>query len=191
MFREDREPLPDHAGESTLLSRSGGEKGLRGSCAGTLGVPLEGTRRVGDPLGVAGRLSRTVSPFRAEQWTSFETPSQTRASSCQEVGPTWFFSSCGGILELRRGSQPSSWVGTGKPNLPLELRVKAGGCARVTAGAKRPHLVVCPGPNIPLQGRRGSRGSIPGSPGESGLISRGSQGLRSPLESRRGSLGAP
>ena len=27
--------------------------------------------------------------------------------------------------------------------------------------------------------------------GESGLVSRGSQGLRSPLESRRGSLGAP
>ena len=36
-----------------------------------------------------------------------------------------------------------------------------------------------------------SRGCIPGSPGESGLVSRGSQGLRSPLESRRGSLGAP
>ena len=32
---------------------------------------------------------------------------------------------------------------------------------------------------------------IPGSPGESGLVSRGSQGLRSPLESRRGALGAP
>ena len=31
----------------------------------------------------------------------------------------------------------------------------------------------------------------PGSPGESGLVSRGSQGLRSPLESRRGSLGSP
>ena len=29
------------------------------------------------------------------------------------------------------------------------------------------------------------------SPGESGLVSRGSQGLRSPLESRHGSLGAP
>ena len=28
-------------------------------------------------------------------------------------------------------------------------------------------------------------------PGESGLVSRGSQGLCSPLESRRGSLGAP
>ena len=42
--REGREPLPDHAGESPLLSRSGGEKGLRGSGAGTLGVPLGGTR---------------------------------------------------------------------------------------------------------------------------------------------------
>ena len=30
-----------------LVSRSGGEKGLRGSGAGTLGVPLGGTRRVG------------------------------------------------------------------------------------------------------------------------------------------------
>ena len=29
-----------------------------------------------------------------------------------------------------------------QPNLPLELRGKAGGCARVTAGAKRPHLGV-------------------------------------------------
>ena len=129
------------------------------------------------------------SPFRAEQGTSLEIPSRARASSCQEVGTTWFFSSCGGILEFRRGSQPSSWVGPGKPNLPLELRGKAGVCARVTAGAKRPHLGVCPGPNIPLQGRRGYRGSIPGSPGESGLVSRGSQGLRSPLESRI--LGAP
>ena len=35
--REGREPLPDHAGESPVLSRSGGEKGLRGSGAGTLG----------------------------------------------------------------------------------------------------------------------------------------------------------
>ena len=37
--REGREPLPDHAGESPLLSRSGGEKGLRGSCAGTSVFP--------------------------------------------------------------------------------------------------------------------------------------------------------
>ena len=51
MRREGREPLPDHA-------------------AGTLGVPLEGTRRVGGLLGVAGRLTGTVSPFRAEKGTS-------------------------------------------------------------------------------------------------------------------------
>ena len=50
----------------------GGEKGLSGSGAGTLGVPLEETRRVGGLLGVAGRLSGTVSPFRAEQGTSLE-----------------------------------------------------------------------------------------------------------------------
>ena len=33
----------------------------------------------------------------------------------------------------RRGFQASSWVGPGKPNLPLELRGKAGGSSRVTA----------------------------------------------------------
>ena len=37
--REGREPLPHKVGESILLSRSGGEKGLRGSGAGTLGRP--------------------------------------------------------------------------------------------------------------------------------------------------------
>ena len=62
---------------------------------------------------------------------SLGTPWRARASSCQEMGTTWFFSSCGGILELRWGSQPSSWVGPGKANLRLELRGKAGGCARV------------------------------------------------------------
>ena len=30
---------------------------------------------------------------------------------------TWFFSSCGRILELRRGSQPSPWVGPGNKNI--------------------------------------------------------------------------
>ena len=39
--------------------------------------------------------------------------------------------------------------------------------------AKSPHRSVCPRPNIPLQGRQGSRSCIPGSPGESGLVSRG------------------
>ena len=39
--REGREPLPDHAGESPLLSRSGGVKGLTGSVAVNFGVSLE------------------------------------------------------------------------------------------------------------------------------------------------------
>ena len=49
-------------------------------------------------------------------------------------GTTWFFSSCGGILELRRGIQHASCVGPGKSNLPFESRRKAGDCSRVTAG---------------------------------------------------------
>ena len=40
--------------------------------------PLGGTRRVGGLLGVAGRLSGTVSPFRVEQGTSLETPWRAR-----------------------------------------------------------------------------------------------------------------
>ena len=125
-----------------------------------------------------------------ERGTSFETLWRARGSCCEDDGTTWFFLSCGGILELRRGFQASSCVRPGKPKLPFELRGKAGGCARVNAGPKRPHLGVCPGPNSPLMGRKGSRGRTPDSPGESGLTSRGSKGLRSPLEPRRGSLGA-
>ena len=49
-------------------------------------------------------------------------------------GATWFFSSYGGVLELRRGIQDASCVGPGKSNLPFELRRKAGDCSRVTAG---------------------------------------------------------
>ena len=51
--------------------------------------------------------------------------------------------------------------------------------------ANRPHLVLCPETNVPLQGRQGSRGCIPDSPVESGLVSSGSKELPSPLVSRR------
>ena len=78
----------------------------------------------------------------------------------------------------------------GSPIFPSSER-ESWGLRSSHGRAKRPHLGVCPEPNIPLQGRQGSRGCIPGSPGESGLISRASQGLCSPLESRPGSLGAP
>ena len=62
------------------------------------------------------------------------TLSDIRASSCDDGGATWFFSSYGGILQLRRGIQAASCVGPGKSNLPFELRRKAGDCSRVTAG---------------------------------------------------------
>ena len=57
-----------------------------------------------------------------------------KGSYCDDGGTTWFFSSCGGFLELRRGIQDVSCVDPGKSNIPFELRRKAGDCSRVTAG---------------------------------------------------------
>src|SRR5574337_1476863 len=60
---EGREPLPDKAGESTLLSRSGGEKGLRGGGArkpqcSSRGRPRseEHTSELQSPLNLVCRL---------------------------------------------------------------------------------------------------------------------------------------
>ena len=66
-------------------------------------------------FGVASKVPSTVSHFKMERGTSLETLYRIRASSCDDEGPTWFFSSCGGILELRRGIQASSCVGPGSP----------------------------------------------------------------------------
>ena len=54
MFRAYLSELSESIAFELFMPRSGGEKGLRGSGAGTLGVPLRGTRRVGGLLGVAG-----------------------------------------------------------------------------------------------------------------------------------------
>ena len=72
-------------------------------------------------LWVASRLPSTVSNFKTARGTSLETPSRERASSCDGGGTTWFFSSCGGILELRWGGiQDASCVGPGKSSLTFE-----------------------------------------------------------------------
>ena len=42
---------------------------------------------------------------------------QERASSRNDGRTSWFFSSCNGILELRRGTQDASPVGPEKSNL--------------------------------------------------------------------------
>ena len=41
-------------------------------------------------------------------------------------GTTWFFSSCGEILELRRGSQPSPGLAVGSPIFPSGCEGKLG-----------------------------------------------------------------
>ena len=97
---------------------------------------------------------------------------------------------CGVSHEVPRGSQGASCVAPGKSSIPFELQVRTGDCSPVTAGQNRPHLRLCPGPSVPLLGRQGSQGCILDSPGESGLVLRGKKGLRSPVESRRVSLGA-
>ena len=102
-----------------------------------------------------------------------------------ELRRPWGFSP-----EARRGSQGASRAAPGKSNVAFELRGRVGDYSRVTAGQNRPHLGLCPGPKVPLQGLQGSPGCNPDSPGESGLILRRSKGLHSPLQSRRVSLGA-
>ena len=62
---------------------------------GSLRVDLGGTRRVGGLLGVAGRLSGTVSPFRAEQGTQ-SYPTRSNPMDCSLPG-----SSIHGIFQAR------------------------------------------------------------------------------------------
>ena len=80
------------------------------------------------------KAANTVLNFKTKRWTSLETPSGERASSCDGVGTTWIFTSCGGILEFRWGIQDASCVGPGKSNLPFDVRGRAGDCSLVTAG---------------------------------------------------------
>ena len=90
---------PIHGAQGQLAKRSQeGDPVLGDVRAVQVSSVGEGTRRVGGLLGVAARLSGTVSPFRVEQGTSLVTPSRARASSCQESLPG---SSVHGILQAR------------------------------------------------------------------------------------------
>ena len=80
-------------GRSVLCSEegcdagTGSERHYRGSSAGTLGVPLGGTRRVGGLLGVAGRMSgltRWVTPRL--KWKQ-RTPLSSRVATCNSWSP--------------------------------------------------------------------------------------------------------
>src|SRR5574341_1163648 len=117
-------------------------------------------------------------------------PFQTPPCSCDDGGATWFFSSYGGILELRRGIQDASCVGPGKSNLPFELRRKAGDCSRVTAGPIDLILACVQKPMFLSRGDRDLGVAIQTHPGRQAFISSGSKEARSALESRRVFLGA-
>ena len=77
-------------------------------------------------FGVASRVPSTVSHVKMERGTSLETLYRIRASSCDYEGTTWFFSSCSGILELRRGIQASSCVFPGSPIFHLTCEGELG-----------------------------------------------------------------
>ena len=62
-------------------------------------------------------MSSTISNSKREHEISLETLQQERASSRDDGGTSCFFSSCRGILELRRGTQGASSVAPGKSNL--------------------------------------------------------------------------
>ena len=51
---------------------------------------------------VASRVSSTVSNFKRERGISLETLQQEGASSHDDGGTSWFFSSCGGISSYDR-----------------------------------------------------------------------------------------
>ena len=67
----------------------------------------------------------------------------------------------------------------------FELRVRTGDCSRDTAGPNRPHLGLCPGPNVPLLRRKQSQHCILDSPG-SQASSRGEAKDTALLSSRDG-----
>ena len=124
---------------------------------------------------------QVVSNFKREHRISLETLQLERASSGDDGGTSWFYSHCGGILELRRGTQGASRVGPGKSNLHLSAR-GSWGLLSSHCMANRPHLGLCL--ETPC--------SSPGGTGISGLYSRFTRGIwprlglkqRTPLSSR-------
>ena len=66
---------------------------------------------------IASKVSNTISNFKRKRGISLEILQCVRASSLDDVGTSWFFSSCGGILEIRWGTQGASSVAPEKSNL--------------------------------------------------------------------------
>ena len=142
-------------------------------------------------------MSGTVSHFTTEHGTSLETPYRARASSCEDVETTWFFSSCGRILEFRRGFQASSWVALGSPishsssegNLGVALESLQGqrdlikACVRELIFLSREVRDL----GVAFQAPSGSQASSRGEAKDSALLSSGDADLLEPTEWPQGS----
>ena len=91
---------------------------------------------------VASRESSTVSNFKREHGISLETLHQEGVSSHYDGGNSWFFSSCGGILELRELREP---VVLPQGN-PISIRVVRGSWGLLSSHcrANRSHVQLCP-----------------------------------------------
>ena len=71
-------------------------------------------------------MSSTVSTFKGERGIALEMLHWKKASSRDDRGTSWFFSSCSGILELRQGTEGASHVASGKSNLPSSCEGELG-----------------------------------------------------------------
>ena len=111
-----------------------GRKGSEEGVPENLRVPLEGDRDFGELCGSHQGCQVPFRPPIPNVGLLLRRCSGKGLHLAMTGGATWFFSSYGGILELRRGIQDASCVGPGKCNLRFELRRKAGDCSRVTAG---------------------------------------------------------
>ena len=140
-------------------------------------------------FGVASRVPSTVLHVKMERGTSLETLYRVRASSCDDEGTTCFFSSFSGISSYD-GEFRLPLVLAQEVQSSIQLVKESWGLLSRYCRAKRPHLGLCPGTNVPLQGPQGYRGRIPVSPGGSRLVLSGRKGLHYPLESRHVTLGA-
>ena len=85
---------------------------------------------------VASRMSSIVSIFKRERGKSLETLQLERATSRDDGRTSWFFSSCGGILKLRPGTQGASRVAPGKSNLHLSFEGELGIALKSLQGKK-------------------------------------------------------
>ena len=126
-------PCPDQGSRPSCPDQEG-RKGSEEGVPENLGVPLEGDRDFGELCGSHQGCQVPFRPPIPNVGLLLRRCSGKGLHLAMTGGATWFFSSYGGILELRRGIQAASCVGPGKSNLPFELRRKAGDCSRVTAG---------------------------------------------------------